>query len=139
MIIAPSHSHTNTAKLAKTIQHKVCASFAIFWFQDMYLYKTLFLPTAWKTRNVISQCSWYHTTHLPRSNCRITIYWNAMSGDNSDRTVTDYKERCHLYDYSLQTTEKIKNGSQRNIIFEVFFLLLKNYSIMAKIQLICPF
>lgn len=40
MIIAPSHSHTNTAKLAKTIQHKVCASFAIFWFQDTYLYKT---------------------------------------------------------------------------------------------------
>lgn len=62
-----------------------------------------------------------------------------MSSDNSDRTVTDYKERCHLYDYSLQTTEKIKNGSQRNIIFEVFFLLLKNYSIMAKIQLIYPF
>lgn len=60
-----------------------------------------FLSTVWITRKVISQCSWHHTTHLPGSDYGITIYWNAISGDDSDRTITDYKEICHLQDYSL--------------------------------------
>jgi hypothetical protein len=32
-----------------------------------------------------------------------------MSGNDSDRTITDYKENCHLQDYFLKRRHKMKD------------------------------
>lgn len=40
--------------------------------------------------------------------CRSTIYWNAMLGDDSDRAIADYKGNCHLQDYFCKQRQKMK-------------------------------
>lgn len=69
-IVTASPQPQLTLRLAGIIHCKIYASFAIFLFQGEYIKFSLFVPTAWKARKVISQCSWKHTTHLPGRNAQ---------------------------------------------------------------------
>lgn len=140
---------TQTPYLAKIIRHKVCVSSAIFWFQDVYLYKT-FSISLYCLNNQKGYQPMFLTSHNTSAWKRLwnhyllkCHFWRWLRQDN--KWLQGNMPSARLFSINKGTKWKLhkqqteKNRSQRNIVFEVFSLPLENNCIMVKIQLFSPF